>query len=35
MITLFIILCVAVLVIDEARNKHLDLENMAKNNKED
>ena len=35
MITLFIILCVAVMVIDEARNKHLDLENMVKNNKED
>ena len=35
MITLFIIICVAVLVIDEARNKHLDLKNMVKNNKED
>jgi len=35
MITLFIIICVAVLVIDEARNKHLDLKKMITNNKED
>jgi hypothetical protein len=35
MITLFIIICVAVLIIDEAKNKHLDLKKMIENNKED
>ena len=35
MITLFIIICVAVLIIDEAKNKHLDLKNMINSNKED
>ena len=34
MMICFIILCVAVLVIDEARQKHIDLKKMAENNKE-
>jgi hypothetical protein len=34
MAALFILICVAVLVIDEAKNKHLDLKNMAKNMEE-
>ena len=34
MIALFILICVAVLVIDEARSKHLDLKNMTKNMEE-
>ena len=34
MMALFILICVAVLVIDEAKNKHLDLKNMAKNTEE-
>lgn len=35
MITIFIIICVAVLVLDEAKKKHIDLEKMINNVKED
>ena len=35
MITLFIVICVAVLIIDEAKTKHLDLKKMIESNKED
>ena len=35
MITMFIIICVAVLVLDEAKKKHIDLEKMINNVKED